>query len=59
MAATFPIGTIVKVNIEAPQGAVEKIRFNDAGDVEYLFSWVDIDGNPQNRWFIESALTTA
>jgi hypothetical protein len=56
MAANFPIGTLVKLNVEAPQGTVESIRFNDAGDVEYLFSWMDADGNAQNRWFIESTL---
>lgn len=57
MAANFPIGTVVKLNVNAPQGTVEKIRFSDAGEVEYLFSWTDSEGNPQNRWFVESSLS--
>lgn len=59
MAATFPVGTVVKVNVDVPQGPVEKIRFNDAGDVEYLFSWTDVEGNPQSRWFVEASLSAA
>ena len=56
MAATFSIGAEVKVNILAPQGPVQKIQFNDLGEIEYLILWTDADGNEQSRWFTEDKL---
>lgn len=59
MAAAFKINDVVKLNITPPQGPVEKLQFNDLGEIEYLISWTDGDGNPQTRWFKESELTPA
>lgn len=59
MAATFKINDVVKVNVNPPQGSVEKLQFNDLGEIEYLISWVDTNGNSQTRWFKESELMLA
>jgi hypothetical protein len=59
MAATFPLGSTVKINAIAPEGPVTKIRFNDDGLIEYLVTWVDIDGVSQERWFLEDSLVAA
>jgi hypothetical protein len=56
MAATFPLGSIVKVKVNVPEGPINKIRFNDDGLIEYLVSWVDADGVSQERWFLEDSL---
>lgn len=56
MAATFPLGSTVKVKVIVPEGPVKKIRFNDDGLIEYLISWVDVDGISQERWFLEDVL---
>jgi hypothetical protein len=57
MAANFQIGNIVRLNVAPPQGAVTKIQFNDAGEIEYLIEWTDAEGESQIRWFKESELT--
>jgi len=59
MAATFPLGSNVKVSTVNPEGPVLKIRFNDDGLIEYLVSWMDIDGVEQERWFLEDSLVAA
>ena len=56
MAATFPLGSIVKVKVTVPEGPVNKIRFTDDGLIEYLVSWTDVDGVEQERWFLENSL---
>jgi hypothetical protein len=59
MAATFPVGSTVKINAIVPEGPVKKIRFNDDSLIEYLVTWVDIDGVSQERWFLEDSLVAA
>jgi len=59
MAANFPLGSIVQVNTVTPEGPVLQIRFNDNGLIEYLVSWIDIDGVEQVRWFLEDSLVAA
>jgi hypothetical protein len=59
MAATFPIGSNVKINAVNPEGPVKKIRFTDDGLIEYLVSWTDVDGVEQERWFLEDSLVAA
>lgn len=59
MAATFPLGSTVKINTIVPEGPITKIRFNDDGLIEYLVTWVDIDGVSQERWFLEDSLVAA
>lgn len=59
MAANFALGSVVKINAIAPEGPVKKIQFNDAGEIEYLVIWTDVDGVEQERWFSESALVAA
>ena len=59
MAANFALGSVVKLNSVIPEGPVKKIQFNDAGEVEYLVAWTDMDGVSQERWFVESVLAAA
>lgn len=59
MAANFAIGSVVKLNLVLPEGQVKKIQFNDAGEIEYLVSWADVDGANQERWFLESSLVAS
>lgn len=59
MAAAFKINDVVKLNVTPPQGAVEKLQFNDLGEIEYLISWIDANGDSQTRWFKESELMLA
>ena len=59
MAAAFSIGEQVKVNIVVPQGPVQKIQFNNSGEIEYLIAWTDSDGTKQSRWFTEDSLIAA
>ena len=52
----FKKGEVVKAKTIIPHGPVQGLRFNPDGDVEYLIAWKDIDGNEQQRWFLESQL---
>ena len=56
MAAAFKIGQEVTIEVTKPQGAVEKIQFNDTGDIQYLISYVDNAGENHSRWFNEEDL---
>lgn len=57
MAANFKIDDVVKLNIVPPQGPISKIQFSPEGEIEYLVSWTDVNGDYQIRWFKESELT--
>jgi hypothetical protein len=35
------------------------MRMEEDGNIQYLISWVDINGVEQERWFDEGQLTTA
>ena len=52
----FKKGEIVKVKAVIPSGPVQALRFNGEGNVEYLVEWTDVDGNVQQRWFLEDQL---
>jgi hypothetical protein len=54
MASTYKKGQVLRVKAVAPEGPVESIHMTDEGDIEYLISWVDADGEPHSRWFTEA-----
>jgi uncharacterized protein YodC (DUF2158 family) len=56
MATKFSKGETVKVNAVIPQGDVLAIRMDDEGNIFYEFSWVDVNGVSQKRWFAEDDL---
>lgn len=56
MASKFKKGEEVRVITVVPQGAVQSIRMDDEGEVYYLFSWTDVNGVSQLRWFAEKEL---
>lgn len=56
MATTFKKGDTVKLNVTVPQGAVEALRMDEDGNVQYYISWTDSDGVVQSRWFDEAQL---
>ena len=58
MAAKFTIGEEVKVTPAPvdPAGPVQAMQMDANGNIQYLISWVDENGNTQNRWFAEDQL---
>jgi len=56
MAASFKVGQEVKVVSPVPQGVVSALSVNQEGDIQYLVSWVDSQGQDQSRWFSEDTL---
>lgn len=56
MSTKFKKGDQVQVNSVIPQGAVEALRMDEDGNFYYLFSWTDINGVTQSRWFAENDL---
>ena len=60
MATRFAKDQQVRLLCVVPEGPVEKFRMDeDTGDVLYLVSWTDKEGNAQQRWFKEDELTEA
>jgi hypothetical protein len=59
MATTFKKGDMVKLVAVIPEGPVESLRMDEDGDVQYLISWHDADGELQSRWFDEAQLIAA
>jgi hypothetical protein len=59
MATKFAKGEEVKIIAVIPQGPVEKLRMDEDGNFWYLLSWVDANGNAQERWFAEQELVKA
>ena len=59
MATKFLKGDEVKVISVVPQGPVEKLRMDEDGNFFYQISWLDAEGNEQQRWFAESELVKA
>lgn len=57
--ANFKKGDTVKVVAVIPQGPVESMRMDEDGNVQYLISWTDANGNEHSRWFDEAQLTAA
>lgn len=54
MASTYKKGDVLRLKAVVPQGAVEKIQMTDEGEVQYLISWSDPDGDTNQRWFSET-----
>ena len=54
--AAFQKGQNVKVNAVIPEGAVQKMRMDDDGNVSYFIQWTDVNGVDQERWFDENEL---
>ncbi len=54
--ANFTKGQAVKVNTVVPSGPVEAYRMDEDGVIYCLISWVDEEGDAQNRWFREDVL---
>lgn len=57
--ANFKKGDTVKLVAVVPQGPVESMRMDEDGNVQYLISWTDLNGNEHSRWFDEAQLTAA
>jgi uncharacterized protein YodC (DUF2158 family) len=57
--AKFKKGDVVKVKATVPEGPVDGFRMDEEGNVLYLFSWTDGEGNNQTRWFDEAELELA
>jgi len=55
MATKFIKDEIVQVASVLPKGPIEKLRMDEEGN---FFSWSDIDGKTQQRWFAETELTS-
>lgn len=51
------IGETARLKQPVIEGEVIDTRFNkDAGELEHLLSYVDSDGEAQERWFFESTI---
>lgn len=59
MATKFAKGTNVKLIGVLPSGPVIALRMDEDGQFFYLIEWTDAEGNTQQRWFAEDALTEA
>lgn len=57
--ANFKKGDTVKLVAVVPQGPVEAMRMDEDGNIQYLLSWIDVNGTEHSRWFDEAQLTTA
>jgi hypothetical protein len=57
MATKFKKGDMVKAVAVIPEGPVEALRMDEDGNFSYLISWVDVNGETQQRWFAEEDLT--
>jgi hypothetical protein len=56
--ANFKKGDTVKLVAVIPQGPVESMRMDEDGNVQYLLSWTDLNGNVHSRWFDEAQLAS-
>jgi uncharacterized protein YodC (DUF2158 family) len=56
MAASFKVGQEVKVVSPVPQGLVSALNVSQEGEIQYLISWVNADGEVHERWFAEDDL---
>lgn len=59
MATKFKKGEAVKLNVAVPQGSVDALRMDEDGNVQYMMTWTDADGQVQSRWFDEDQLAAA
>lgn len=57
---SIKIGQQAKLVQPVVQGEVKDTRFNkDEGQLEHLLSYIGADGEPHERWFLESELEAA
>lgn len=56
MAASFKIGQEVQLIAVVPQGPVEQLSVDQDGNIQYLVTYQDNDGDTQSRWFKEDEL---
>lgn len=57
MATKFSKDQVVRVKAVTPTGPVTKFKMDeDTGDMSYLVSWTDAEGETQSRWFGEDEL---
>ncbi len=57
--AAFKEGDKVRLRAPVIEGGVADIQFNKgAGELEYLVTYSDSNGEEQTRWFVESDLET-
>lgn len=56
MAAKFPKGTVVELQVAVPCGPVQDFRMDGDGNIWYLVEWTDSEGAVQQRWFEEAVL---
>lgn len=56
MATKFKKGDTIRLDAVIPQGAVEALRMDEEGTVQYLMSWTDANGQAHSRWFDEDQL---
>jgi hypothetical protein len=56
MAADFKIGDSVRLSTYIPEGPVKALSVDQAGNIRYLVSWVDVDKVSHERWFNEDDL---
>lgn len=53
----IPKGTTVRQVVPVIEGVVNARRLNDdTGEVEYLVAYAAADGEPAERWFLESQI---
>ena len=57
--ANFKKGDVVKAAAVIPEGPVEALRMEEDGNIQYLISWTDANGQEQTRWFDEAQLVAA
>ena len=56
MAASFKIGQKVQLVAVTPEGPIEQLTVDQDGNIQYLVTYQDSDGDTQSRWFKEDEL---
>lgn len=56
MAASFKVGQEVQLITVIPKGPVMQLAVDQEGNIEYLVTYKDSDGDFQSRWFKEDEL---
>lgn len=56
MAASFKVGQEVQLITVIPEGPIMQLAVDQEGNIEYLVTYKDSDGETQNRWFKEDEL---
>lgn len=56
MAASFKIGQEVQLITIIPEGPVTQLSVDQEGNIQYLVTYQDSNGDTQSRWFKEDEL---